>query len=44
MISILVLLSFFELPMWLGVLGHEGSTLVVVFNGVRLLWAKVPQF
>jgi Zn2+/Cd2+-exporting ATPase len=40
MVGLLVLASFFNLPMWLGVLGHEGSTLLVVFNGVRLLWEK----
>jgi Cd2+/Zn2+-exporting ATPase len=27
----------FELPMTLGVIGHEGSTLLVVLNGLRLL-------
>jgi Zn2+/Cd2+-exporting ATPase len=43
MIGLLVLASFFNLPMWLGVLGHEGSTLIVVFNGVRLLWERVPD-
>lgn len=28
---------FFHLPLPLGVIGHEGSTLVVVLNGLRLL-------
>lgn len=28
---------FFELPLPLGVVGHEGSTLLVVLNGLRLL-------
>jgi Cd2+/Zn2+-exporting ATPase len=42
MIGLLVIASFFNLPMWLGVLGHEGSTLIVVFNGVRMLWEKIP--
>jgi Cd2+/Zn2+-exporting ATPase len=37
MIGALVLASFFGLPLWLGVLGHEGSTLLVVLNGLRLL-------
>nr|MCU0712210.1 hypothetical protein [Pirellula sp.] len=37
MILILLIASFFDMPLWLGVLGHEGSTLLVVFNGVRLL-------
>src|SRR6056297_154463 len=27
-----------DLPLTLGVIGHEGSTLLVVLNGVRLLW------
>lgn len=42
MIGLLVSSSFFNLPMWMGVLGHEGSTLLVVFNGIRLLWARIP--
>jgi Cd2+/Zn2+-exporting ATPase len=44
MIAVLVIGSFFELPLWLGVLGHEGSTVLVVFNGLRLLWQGVPRF
>lgn len=44
MIATLILASFFELPLWLGVLGHEGSTVLVILNGIRLLWAKEPQF
>ncbi len=37
-IVVLVLSVFlFDLPLPLGVVGHEGSTLVVVFNGLRLL-------
>lgn len=43
-ISILVLSTFFNLPLWLGVLGHEGSTVLVVFNGLRMLWEKTPVF
>ena len=43
MIGILVISTFFDLPLWLGVLGHEGSTVVVVFNGLRLLWEKTPK-
>jgi Cd2+/Zn2+-exporting ATPase len=43
MIAALVIGSFFELPLWLGVLGHEGSTVLVVFNGLRLLWQKMPK-
>jgi Cd2+/Zn2+-exporting ATPase len=42
MIGVLVLLSFFGLPLWMGVLGHEGSTLLVVLNGLRLLWDAAP--
>jgi Cd2+/Zn2+-exporting ATPase len=37
-IGLLVLSSFFGLPLWMGVVGHEGSTLLVVLNGLRLLW------
>ncbi len=44
MIAALVIASFFELPLWLGVLGHEGSTVLVVFNGLRLLWQPMPKF
>ncbi|HVC96498.1 MAG TPA: heavy metal translocating P-type ATPase [Pirellulales bacterium] len=44
MIGILVLSTFFNLPLWLGVLGHEGSTVLVVFNGLRLLWERTPKF
>jgi Zn2+/Cd2+-exporting ATPase len=44
MIGMLVLGTFFNLPLWLGVLGHEGSTVLVVFNGLRLLWEKTPKF
>lgn len=44
MIGILVIATFFELPLWLGVLGHEGSTVLVVFNGLRLLWERAPKF
>ncbi len=32
---------FFYLPLPLGVVGHEGGTLLVVANGLRLLWQKV---
>ena len=42
-IAVLVLASFFQLPLWLGVLGHEGSTVLVVFNGLRILGARVPK-
>lgn len=42
-IGILVVSTFANLPLWMGVLGHEGSTVIVVFNGLRLLWQKFPQ-
>jgi Cd2+/Zn2+-exporting ATPase len=41
-IGLLVLSSFFGLPLWMGVLGHEGSTLLVVLNGLRSLWESAP--
>ena len=41
-IGLLVLSSFFGLPLWMGVVGHEGSTLLVVLNGLRLLWESPP--
>lgn len=31
---------FFYLPLPLGVIGHEGGTLLVVANGLRMLWQK----
>ena len=43
-IAILVLSTFFELPLWIGVLGHEGSTVLVVLNGLRMLWERTPNF
>jgi Cd2+/Zn2+-exporting ATPase len=42
-IGALVLSSFFGLPLWMGVVGHEGSTLLVVLNGLRLLWESPPS-
>ena len=44
MIAILVLSTFYELPLWIGVLGHEGSTVLVVLNGLRMLWERIPNF
>jgi Cd2+/Zn2+-exporting ATPase len=41
-IGVLVLSTFFGLPLWMGVVGHEGSTLLVVLNGLRLLWESPP--
>jgi Cd2+/Zn2+-exporting ATPase len=43
-IAVLVIASFFDLPLWLGVLAHEGSTVIVVFNGLRMLWERTPAF
>lgn len=41
-IVVLVLSSFLiELPLPLGVIGHEGSTVLVVLNGLRLLVGRV---
>jgi Cd2+/Zn2+-exporting ATPase len=37
-IAVLIACSFLGLPLWLGVLGHEGSTVLVVLNGLRLAW------
>ncbi len=31
-----------HLPLTLGVIGHEGSTVLVCLNGLRLLWFKKP--
>jgi Cd2+/Zn2+-exporting ATPase len=42
MIGVLVISTFFSLPLWMGVLGHEGSTVLVVLNGLRLLWEDIP--
>lgn len=40
--AVIVMLLFgvflVDLPLTLGVIGHEGSTLLVVMNGLRLLW------
>jgi Cd2+/Zn2+-exporting ATPase len=38
------LIPGFVLPLPLGVVGHEGSTLIVVFNGLRLLAMKPSSF
>ena len=42
MIGVLILSSFFGLPLWLGVVGHEGSTLLVVLNGLRMFLETPP--
>ena len=42
-ISLLVLSSLFNiLPLWVAVLGHEGSTVCTVFSGLFLLIEKEP--
>jgi Zn2+/Cd2+-exporting ATPase len=42
-LSLMVVLTlFWYLPLPLGVVGHEGGTLLVVANGLRLLWS-VPK-
>lgn len=38
MLLMVVVTLFFYLPLPLGVIGHEGGTLLVVANGLRLLW------
>lgn len=40
MILMVLLTLFWTLPLPLGVIGHEGGTLLVVANGLRLLWSK----
>ncbi len=37
LVIMVVITTFFYLPLPLGVLGHEGGTLLVVLNGLRLL-------
>ncbi len=40
-LTLMVLVTIFAyLPLPLGVVGHEGGTLLVVANGLRLLWQK----
>lgn len=40
LVLMVVTTVFFYLPLPLGVIGHEGGTLLVVANGLRLLWQK----
>lgn len=40
MIAMLIAGTFLGLPLWLGVVGHEGSTLLVILNGIRLYWER----
>ncbi|HEY6572581.1 MAG TPA: HAD-IC family P-type ATPase, partial [Candidatus Eisenbacteria bacterium] len=45
MIGLLVITTLLGvLPLWLAVVGHEGSTLLVIANGVRLLGEPHPDF
>lgn len=38
-LSLMVFITvFFYLPLPLGVVGHEGGTLLVILNGLRLMW------
>jgi Cd2+/Zn2+-exporting ATPase len=39
-IGFLILSGFLGMPLWATVVGHEGSTLLVVLNGVRTLWER----
>lgn len=41
LLLMVVVTVFFYLPLPLGVIGHEGGTLLVVLNGLRLLWQKI---
>jgi Zn2+/Cd2+-exporting ATPase len=38
LLVMVIVTVFFYLPLPLGVIGHEGGTLLVVLNGLRLLW------
>jgi Zn2+/Cd2+-exporting ATPase len=38
MMCMIVITLFWYLPLPLGVIGHEGGTLLVVANGLRILW------
>lgn len=40
LILMVIVTIFFYLPLPLGVIGHEGGTLLVVANGLRILWQK----
>ena len=44
MVVMVVVTLFWHLPLPLGVIGHEGGTLLVVANGLRLFWGtKKPD-
>lgn len=40
MVLMVVTTLFYHLPLPLGVIGHEGGTLLVVANGLRLLFTR----
>jgi heavy metal translocating P-type ATPase len=40
LILMVITTVFFYLPLPLGVIGHEGGTLLVVANGLRMLWQR----
>ena len=40
LVLMVIVTIFFYLPLPLGVIGHEGGTLLVVANGLRMLWQK----
>jgi Cd2+/Zn2+-exporting ATPase len=40
MIGFLILSGYLGMPLWATVIGHEGSTLLVVLNGVRTFWER----
>ena len=41
LILMVIMTIFFYLSLPLGVIGHEGGTLLVVANGLRLLWQEI---
>ena len=43
MVAVLVPSSLFGLPLGIAVVFHEGSTLVVILNALRLLAYRAPQ-
>jgi Cd2+/Zn2+-exporting ATPase len=43
-IAVLMVFAMFgAIPLTLGVIGHEGSTLIVVANGLRLLTERIQH-
>ena len=43
MLALVILTLFFDLSLPLAVIGHEGGTLLVVANGLRLLFESDPS-